>query len=720
MPPQLFREHQYICFDIGPKEPREDTLTTDSDYSSFTVKHFTGQALGQENILDSDFSTIDRVYPPAMEIADSMGEWLAIAERPTTFGRDFIVFADTFGYCPVFYAWLDESHFVISDSFHGVAAAMEQAGSQRTVNIPNYMSAITSRLPQFQNIFSDETMLEEVRVLRPDQFIHISNASGVTFVPRSKLGNSPQHDDYNSALRAGIDLSSNILESLSNLIDVERRITLSGGVDSRLVLALLAASGHQTAYKVFSMDPRAWTNKNSRKVIERDIALANLIRHDYQMDWWTPGSRSAVSIDFLESLSAYQSERSNLYYLFRPLKMLTSQDTATITLRGGGGEIISSTTGGQRLSERFAEDDTEQDPGRWLAVHLTKGTNLVPDLQETVRDYVETTYNKFKLEGVRETLDNHYFQSRNRAHFGHTRYSRTSNELAIHMLSNPYFLTASKIINFENRAEGQLVRDVFELSEPELLQYKFESEEWSRNLNNSTSEIRDAVSGTWSASYDASNAQSGKINFAHGREPKKDNKKDVNSEKAAENYVKLAFSLIEDLLPNDIRNSVARQHALTLSCIGQGRISLYQTVAKAASVLDGFFPQPASGARLVRQCTNKLDRPNKIQKVKANHRILRAYPSHDTPIFEQNPVLQVSATSISVDSNVTAEGNPDFQYAFYLIRNGKRVAQRWYEPEPHVEFDNVYGPGIYQGISHVRHAGRTKPTYYAKTNTIEM
>lgn len=719
MSSKLFREHQYIIFDLGLETQQASGGSI--DLAEFQVTHFSGQSLGEHLIFDSNFSTIDRAYPSVSEIADSMGEWMAVGERMTGVGQEFIIFADAFGYCPVFYARLNTHKIAISDSFHGVAAAMEKLAVKKTVNLPNYLSALTGSQQQSQTIYSDETMIEEIRVLHPDKFIHMSSANGVSFLPRAQLGTAFRERDYSQALSSALDLSTEIITGMSKFEDVDKRITLSGGVDSRMVLAMLVASGQHGQYKVSSVDPRTWHFKNSRHIVERDIELADLIRKNLDLNWWHPGQRTKVPTGFRESLWAYQGHRSNYHYMFRPMRLFTLQNEPSITLRGGGGEIISSTSAGRIASERFAKSNAD-DPFKWLGQYFINTRNTIPELHEFVQDYIQRTHKNYAADTIRQSIDNHYFHARNRAHFGHMSYSRTINEVALHMLSNPFLLNASTLISFEDRANNVLVRDIFHQSAPELLNFAFASDEPFLNSKNTSQTPKSAVRGEWVKGYDRAKIGTGSVEFAVGREPRKTSvQSPVDMRQVAKNYLKWAFTLIEELLPTEYKTLVNKQHTLILSRVDTGQPDIYQTVAKAASVLDGFFPQPALGAKLIRYCSPMVERDAaSIKPVVINYPSLTLLPEATPPIFEQRPELEYVNSGFQIVTNFHAESEHEFQFAYYLLRDGERVANRWYQREPYVFFEGPFEPGRYQAISHVRVQDESKPTYFSKSSVVEI
>lgn len=694
MTSHLFREHQYIVFDYSPNGKIGDPTSSYEEPNNYCLNHFSGQALGKVSLVDSDFSNYDLGRFTVGEVADSMGEWIAVGATVDSGSQEYVAFADAFGYGSIFYANVGKHRFVISDTFHGVAAALLEAGCTPTLNFANYLASLTSPLTYFQNSFSEQTMIEEINLLRPDQYIHISALTGVTFRSRSSLGSAGSLTDYDAAIGAGIELAQNVFKEISSQDSSNQRITLSGGVDSRIVLALLASSGEHKKYSVFSVDPRNWHNPNTRATIECDIQLADLIRREHKMSWWTPGERDAVAVDFSESLAAYQSHRSNLSYSFRPVEMLTFQRLLTTTLRGGGGEILSSTAGGLRLDSLYRESSPEIDPSEWFSRHMTKSSRLTPVYKALVRDYVRDVYEGFESGNMRETYENWYFNTRNRAHFGHLMYSLSTNELSIQMLSNAFFLRASELASFDEKAEGKLVKDIFARTHPDLLNYRFESEDWTRRLVRSP-EPHGARKNRWTGSYDRVQKKAGGIHYVKGRSPKSyDGSAGMDKTRAGFNYLKSLFYLLEEAVQDREAHALREQHSLILSRIEDGKFDLFRTLAKAASAIDGFAPQPVRGTKLVRYCRDTANPgPSKISPVIVNRSYFQSGEMYDIPVFDQRPILTYSRSSFKVESNFTALNGSAFQFAFYLLKDGKRVTQRWYENTPSVIFQNEFWLG---------------------------
>src|SRR5699024_5018187 len=98
---------------------------------------------------------------------------------------------------------------------------------------------------------------------------------------------------------------------LNKVEGLQKSISLSGGVDSRLVLSLITSSGFVDEFRVSSVDPRTWRNQSTRDVVERDIAIADAIRNSLNLEWSTVGEREFLQFDFRDSLNFHQSYKSS-------------------------------------------------------------------------------------------------------------------------------------------------------------------------------------------------------------------------------------------------------------------------------------------------------------------------------------------------------------------------------------------------------------------------
>lgn len=716
----VFKSPQYavIQFDgILPVFGADDYKCENDNIESFKIKLISGISFMENQVLEVDFAS--EVYGDLSinSIIDSQGEWAAIAESSEQ--NKFAILADAYGYCPVFYSIVDNCGVFVSDSFQGVMSGLRDFEVERHLNTTNYTTLLAGQGPQFQNSFSHATMALEVRILPVEELLLVSQTC-IQFVSRSNFGAAAFETSYENALRRGVESSSVVVNALNDLEDHSKRVTLSGGVDSRLTFGILAASSANINFDVHSIDPRNWGTPGTRDVIERDIKISNEIRSAYDLSWWKPGKRDALSLDFRESLALHQSYRSNFSFLFAPSSMHVMFQRPLITLRGGGGELIRSTDGGVSMSKalRGDPDSDIHDVGHWLARKYLGTALLTSEYRERAYASVSDSFVSTTGETFEERMNSFYFNYRNRAHFGHTRHTASTNETALHLLSNPYFLQASKLIPFESRASGQMVKDIFSETSSGLRNYPFENKHWSDVLSTVRYDSYDWSNDSWKDSV--ANRSGIPLAFRPGWDRgQRGEKYRFDRSQASINYIVEGFSVLEDLISPDERSSIREQHLMILENVRKKKVNPFHLVAKVASALDVFFV-PTSGTRRLFSLTPSRG------IISSRARIVPTIPSfpndgiNNASIFEQRPTIIMNDLGFLVRSNPVLNGDQDYVYAFYLYKDGKKIDQVWYQKYSSTTFSLERRPGVYHAIAFARYVGRSSPTFQEPTSKVSV
>lgn len=715
-----FNQPQYVSFQTDAKLVSKESTIRTNELNGFSVTHLSGLLIGSKGVFLKDFNEPLECELTLFDVKYSYGEWASVAKRERIAEDDYIIFSDSYGYCPVFYSLIPEKYLIISDTFHGIISALEENDITRTLDVRNYVTAISTQIAHFQNAFSHNTMSSEVKILLPGQYLHVTNQSVA-------LMNWQDHDDqksYELNIRNAVELASIALRALNDLPEISKRITLSGGVDSRVALALLKHAGVEKEFNIFSMDPRTWTSPGTSRVIKRDVVIANLIREKCGMSWWRPGDRSMISLDFMESLRAFQSYRSNYAFTFKPASTHTIHSNTMLTIRGGGGEILRSTSGGRAMSNKFnlenrRPSDSASEEAKWLAETYTKNTLITDRFRELMKSSIIESYEFSRGENFEERMNSFYFNYRNRSHFGHARHSNTSNDMPLQLLSNPYFLEASRKITFKERSEGLLVEDIFELAAPELLAFPFEDQLWTERLARDPLEV-DLESDGWIESYDENLKDLPKAAFFNGWGRGERNEKfEFDSEQSSVNYVTRGFSLIEAHAPASLRNDLLAQHTIILKALRQKKLNAFNLVAKVASALDVFVPFSSNGNGIRMTCKRSALRDQISSRVltPSKPKVISDGISN-MPVFEQKPEMIRNEYGFTIRANPQGQITILMDYAFYLLRDGKRIAQRWYEESESADFTGNFDEGTYSAISFARPKGETAPTYQLRAGTI--
>src|SRR5699024_8576724 len=213
----------------------------------------------------------------------------------------------------------------------GVVQGLSKLGASPSLNIRNYLTLVTGKTATFDTLVSSETMAEEIHILKPDEALFVDYDSVKVF-SRSSLSPLSDIADYKQALGTAIEQTSQTIRNfVSTLGDVLPILTLTGGVDSRLVLALLAQTSALRHFRVWTMDPRKARNPNEQRVHTADIEIANQIRKSYRLQWMSPRRKNKFSVSVEEALARHQSFNSNFSFKFLPSKHLTLGESRSLT-----------------------------------------------------------------------------------------------------------------------------------------------------------------------------------------------------------------------------------------------------------------------------------------------------------------------------------------------------------------------------------------------------
>lgn len=586
-----------------------DTRATNIHHSTLAFNPQTVPVVSAEGILMDDKRHWSLVHSDALpapctigDVADSSGEWTAIAEHRRGDVADYFVFGDYAGYAPIFYAFLPGKAVVFSGSFSGAVQGLKNLGGGTTLNVGNYLTLITGRARTFETLIASETMANEIHILRPDEALYIEH-DAVKIVRRESLSPASMCQDYNQALTAAVDYTSNTISNLlSNNSDVLPLITLTGGVDSRLVLAFLKTTTFLQDFKVWTIDPRNRKDPNQRRIFTTDVEISNQIRKSYGLSWMTDWQRQKYSVSLAEALARHQSFYSNYLFRFYPARHIQLEKTPILTLRGGGGEILRGSSNARLANEQYEEyrhNGGELEDVDWAASNYLSRSFVTDKLRPIAQNYLGQQISIEGSESVREKLDRFYRNHRNRAHFGHHRDSETKRDFILQVLSNPYMQRLVELSDYEYISSSGVVRDLFNATEPELRKFPFESDAAHERLHLSS---RDPYSykdrDGWMSDFDDIAGKSELYDFQMFAEP--GSRGEVTSGNVVQigvSFIRDSFAVIEDLIPPDLRTAIHAQHKRVLSRLENKQIPLGKFMAIAASATDIVAPMAIDCAR---------------------------------------------------------------------------------------------------------------------------
>ncbi|MEH0058522.1 hypothetical protein [Auritidibacter ignavus] len=670
------------------------------------VAEFGGVALTTEDVCRGEFGFFQSRQLRISDLRDAAGEWVAVASsQHLVLGTKHLVFADRFGFGPVFYAILPGRGVLVSDNFIAVATALRNSGATVSLNVGTYVSALTSRGRTAEGISDSSTMAEEIQILEPDCVLEITGRQA-TIRPRVTLGGSETINDYDQAVNRGLELAKQSLSAVVSHSSAQKVITLSGGVDSRLALALLTLTGAHRDFEVLSFDPRKYKGVQ-REVFGRDIQIANAIRAGYGMDWLGPTARRDIATTFIEGVFGHQIRRSNLGYEMFLSNFSGENIVPQISVRGGGGELLRTPGSAESLSNRVLK---EYGPNIPLSdprvtqtfLHAHAYPRLVTkEFRPLVTEHYERTLERSGGADLFERLNGYYFRTRNRYHFGGMREALDRRELALLPLANPFFLQASRLVDFRERAEGKLVRDIFQASAPELLRYPFDSETWTTRIapdNDRAVPYQDL----WVETYDA--ADSGSLTKTVVEGGKADHPR-FSAKDSGDNFIREGLATIVANAPEEYQEPMQRQHEAVLRTMSKGVLKMSIMLGKVASALDVVTPQPSGIASMKVISEPHNDSAEKVPRTKVqlitSARNIPEQLTYPEP-FESQARLRKTDKGILV-SNDFKIGNPEkYEFAFYLYCNRQLISRRWYKERPRHLFAGELKPGAYTALVFVR------------------
>lgn len=471
----------HTCFTFagaGNPAPNPETVTGEV----FTLQYLNGfMTTTEENILSDGLEPISSRIT-LQEASDAIGEWMGVfsGSRGT-----FIVCADHFGYQPVFYRSLVTSRgswLFVGSSVDSVSRAASRYGGPLEIDKDELLSYVGTTDPWSVTMQSSQSMESSTKILLPGESLVIKN----NFWSLRKTKLFKGKEDYYSLIERGVQRAVRQLQVASRLDVDQRRINLSGGKDSRIVLALLAASGNISNFSVTSMNPRTWSPESARPIIMADLRVANGLRNEFGLSWTTPLKSRFQPLGFEQSLDFWHAYRGHRNFKFRATGGLYHQKGTNLELRGAAGETFRGFKAVSTLLNKLPFENNvsslESDT-LTLIKHLYGRRIMSTDELALAAQRTYGLFAQLESENISQALQRRYSVFRNRSHFGHVRYSMAQGQYPVLPLSQPEFVQAAEILSEEERRLGKVAYDIIELACPELNELPFDDGNyWDESL----------------------------------------------------------------------------------------------------------------------------------------------------------------------------------------------------------------------------------------------
>lgn len=457
--------------DIEERRPAADAPAADD----FTIESAWGATF--EPVEDQD--CFAEGAPLGGVIAQS-GEWWCVARAQD--GRRLIL-ADRFGMQPLAISraeTLDAVSLFVGTSAAKTAHAVRAAGGRLDTDWAYVLETISARHDFLDCIFDFSTPIDGVRWLPPDRAIEVSG-HGYRVVPRPE---NTAVGGYDSLLRDGIDRA---IADVQKLVDTHERvaINLSGGKDSRVVLALVLGAGCADRVQIAATDPTPPGGSIAHSpTVQQDLEISSRLVEGLGLgwvDWRSPRDLWPTTVE--GELARFQNYRHGLTNQFVPLGLTYRLTEPEARINGAGGEIYRGYWAGVLEShpswKRMAhtEDSTDSD-ARTLLQGLRSPFHIPGDLAEQGEQSFIEAIRYLPGSTLAQSLDRHYETFRMRGHAGGRRWGQTYGATNVSILQQSALLRASEALDPAERYEGKVLYDIVESLAPELHDLEYQSGPW--------------------------------------------------------------------------------------------------------------------------------------------------------------------------------------------------------------------------------------------------
>lgn len=656
-----------------PTEARRVTDYSNSASSGLNPKDFkisrvTGVGANPDHAFSTHFDEEYHANVTLDQFSLSLGEWLALAVSHGPESTTFIALNDQTGLCPVFYALIPQRFLIVSDSFAAVSDALQRLEVGTNLDVDCYSATLATNNSQLLNPTIGRTYDYRIRELGVGKALLVERGA-VSVIDRRSLTTSISDDPFQN-IAAGIDWTAQTLSHISRM-EGHHSLLLSGGVDSRTVLAILVAAGIHKDYKLRVIDPRQHKKAFSKKVFTNDFTISSILAERYGL---TPQQQTVTArtpISYGESLAFANRYSSAFSFSFVGRSYLPHRDQIEYSLRGGGGEILKG-VGFSMWRQHF---ETRETLLGWIKEKVLVDSKTQNGVARFIADHWYHELFHHFLDWPELSL---YSAVRHRAHFGHSRRSRLENELPLQPLTNSYFMAAAKQLEPQELKNFAIPREVFRLSDPELTEVAFENATSTSSLAPNAPAVNHDPATLDSFFEGLKKATTPLRSISRHMRPSPSS---IDSMEANARYVAIAMEQIVDAFPREsvlIRNL----HALVNTQINKDPSFAQVTAARLRSALDLSNPDVAIKDPIIldpgRSLTSPDPKPLLIRRALLSR-------THSTYLdFPPKLSLSVETNGMLISAQAKAAGHTPFdvEFAFYLMKSGKRVDMRKYAPDP--------------------------------------
>lgn len=624
------------------------------------------------------------------DLDDLKGQWAAVLTNEKQ--SIFKIVADYFGFQSVFYRYdvIDEnrSQLSVSTSYNSLIDYSKNNFLPCSFNAEQFYLAMGATNVHLRTAFSTQSFCREIKLLGVDETLFFNVLNSSLKVYKKAFIRDPQARSYEELISIGVSKAKRNIASLSSFYK-DKRIFLSGGRDSRMVLALLSSLGVEKDFTTSMSNPRNLSGL-AKKVVEKDLCISTYLANAYSMKHSEFSGHLRLNFDFESSLERILSHGSQFAWTIPPSNRVTIPAHSYLALRGGGGELFRAhDTSREAITELqtkysdFNALDFESQVDALFSLYINVETipsNYVIRCKELFSE--SFIFDKeFSLE---QNIDWHFDYYRNRVHFGHYISSFSKNELAFHPLMQKEFLYAASHYDIDDRRSGKICYDIIEKLHPELNRITFDNGHWS-HIDTAFGPTLEALSKDTELYKEYYEVQ-GRNSITANR-PVDVNQYEIDLEQNISRYkiYNFAINILLELVYE--RKYTVNNIEQIIKNIHSGKASPVEVFLKYIDYKNAFEEYNTScnllsvNTRFNRKYLNGF-------KIKSPEKLLSAKKEY----FKNLNYTVVVDNSLFFKVNLSPKFNDFFdkvEYAFYLYENGKIIDKFWYSEKADYSYDNL-------------------------------
>lgn len=385
-----------------------------------------------------------RSHRDARISSEANGQFVAVEIRDD---RCVKVIADYFGLTPVFYV-MDGANLSVSNRIHILVEYLKQSGKKISPSLQSLAANWFAEYSFGYQQTTSETLISGIRLMQPNEYAILDGNIAEIKRNEFKPYEIKSESDYQDIIREGAkEIQNNVLSAVNS--DIRTVATLTGGKDSRAVMAAIVSLGLQKDVPFLT-----------HKIVEKDSELSSgLVRYfgaHYDVGC---GNFSQCRLDIRESISAHRSLFWGSGHDYRANRSFFSSDVPEFRMIGGCGELYRGFYQNRHPEELMKAAFSRQSVLDFLSRH--KNWKFFPaDFFEYAAEGLYETFSDLPGETISQKLDWHYFAFRNRFHFGIKNTMRNGSTVTYSPLVSRSLHRLSHSINHEDRLSGVVLFDV--------------------------------------------------------------------------------------------------------------------------------------------------------------------------------------------------------------------------------------------------------------------